>query len=186
MDVKKKVAVAPLKPVKSREDVLVVTVVGACALSSASVRRAAVCMLKEAGIKCGELSVVFLTDRKMRMLNCKALGHDHVTDVVTFNLLIRENRDTLGFQKRKPNVSRFSHQLLDGEIYVCPAEARRNAARFDETFERELLRYVAHGILHLLGYDDVTDIERDIMHKKEDHLLQCVSPREEKSYGDHL
>jgi probable rRNA maturation factor len=135
---------------------LTVTVTGPCALSPALVRRAAECMLQEAGAKRAELSIVFLSDKKMRALNNKALGHDHVTDVVTFNLLCSPD----------PKGS-----CIDGEIYVCPAEARRNAVRFDETFERELFRYVAHGILHLLGYNDATSTERDIMHTKEDLLL---------------
>ncbi len=162
MDVKRNSPVIPrLKaegsPSKNKlSTALVVSVSGPCALSPAIIRRASVRMLQEAGIKRAELSIVFLSDKKMRALNNKALGHDHVTDVVTFNLL---------------TIPDPKGSYIDGEIYVCPAEARRNAVLFDETFERELLRYVAHGILHLLGYDDATSVERDIMHTKEDLLL---------------
>ncbi len=162
MDVKRNLSVIPRLKAEGSSSKnklstsLVVSVSGPCALSPAFVRRASVLMLKEAGVKHAELSIVFLSDKKMRALNNKALGHDHVTDVVTFNLL--SSLDAKG-------------AYIDGEIYVCPAEARRNAVRFDETFERELFRYVAHGILHLLGYDDATSTERDLMHTKEDLLL---------------
>jgi rRNA maturation RNase YbeY len=61
---------------------------------------------------------------------------------------------------------------LTGEIYICPTEARRNARRYGEPFERELLRYIAHGILHLLGYDDRTRIQRERMRREEDALLK--------------
>ncbi|MBF0388401.1 MAG: rRNA maturation RNase YbeY [Candidatus Omnitrophica bacterium] len=112
-------------------------------------------ILRAAGSISYDLSVVFLTGPQMRALNRRALGHDHVTDVITFDLGTRGKR-------------------LEGEIYICPAEARRNAREYGEPFERELLRYVAHGILHLLGYDDATAVQREQMSRQEDILLQVT------------
>lgn len=91
----------------------------------------------------------------MRALNRKALGHDYVTDVVTFDL------GSLG-------------RHLEGEIYVCPGEAKRNACQYGEPFDKELLRYIAHGILHLSGHDDSTEKERSRMREEEDRLLKAV------------
>ena len=140
MDVKKKPAV---------------TVQGTCVLSPTLVQVRVLDMLKRAKIRRGSLSIVFLTDRAMRALNRKALGHDYVTDVITFDLSMGTAPDS-----------------IDGEIYVCPVEARRNAARYGEPLEREVFRYIAHGILHLLGYDDATADDRDLMHQLEDRLLR--------------
>ncbi len=93
----------------------------------------------------------------MRRLNRERLGHDHVTDIITFDL-----RD----HARAP---------FDGELVICPAEAYRNARLFGEAPRREVLRYVAHGILHLLGHDDATPGERALMRRKEDEMLSWLS-----------
>ena len=100
---------------------------------------------------------MFVTPALMRSLNRARLGHDHVTDIITFDL-----RDRVGAS-------------LDGELVICPAQAYRNARAFDETPRRELLRYVAHGILHLRGYDDVASEARAVMHRKEDEMLSWLS-----------
>ncbi len=126
-------------------------------------------MLASAGVDSFDLSIVFLTGPQMRALNRKALGHDYVTDVITFDL------DPCIHARRGEALPR--PVFLDGEIYICPAEARRNAREYGEPFERELLRYIAHGILHLLGYDDATLKQREKMRREEDRLLK---------YGDHL
>ncbi|MEI6437546.1 MAG: rRNA maturation RNase YbeY [Candidatus Omnitrophota bacterium] len=115
-------------------------------------------MLTAAGVRSCDLSIVFLTGAEMRKLNRESLGHDYVTDVITFDL------GSVG-------------KVLEGEIYICPAEARRNAREFGEPVGRELLRYVAHGILHLLGHDDATRVKREAMRRQEDRLLK---------YGYHL
>jgi rRNA maturation RNase YbeY len=119
-------------------------------------------MLKSAGVDQSELVIVLLAGRQMRALNKRTLGHDHVTDVLTFDLTDHGGRKAL---------------VVAGEIYICPAEARRNARFYGQLFERELLRYIAHGILHLCGYDDATASQRAHMQKEEDRLLS--------SHGDH-
>lgn len=155
MDGKKNVTSLRQKPSRGLKEAVVLTVTGKCALSSVCMADACQRMLKKAGIKRGALSIVFLSDKKMRALNCKALGHDYVTDVVTFDFFI----------------SAHPKSDIDGEIYICPAVAKQNALLYGESFQREVLRYVAHGILHLLGYDDATETQRNVMRKKEDQLL---------------
>jgi rRNA maturation RNase YbeY len=65
--------------------------------------------------------------------------------------------------------------LIDGEIYICPGEARRNARIFNESFESEILRYVAHGILHLLGQKDQASGDRAKMRVQENDLLALLT-----------
>ena len=128
------------------------------ALSAAIIQRAAVLFLLQRGIKSAEFSLVFVTGRAIRAINKKQLGHDHVTDIITFDL-----RD----QGSAP---------FEGELVICPAEAMRNARAFGQPLEREVLRYVAHGILHLTGYDDATARQRAVMRKEEDKLLALICP----------
>ncbi|MBF0569976.1 MAG: rRNA maturation RNase YbeY [Candidatus Omnitrophica bacterium] len=130
-------------------------------MSADSVRSVAEKMLRKVGVRQAELSIVFLTGAAMRRLNRESLGHDFVTDVITFDLAdVGRKKD-----RKKYCLS------VDGEICVCPAEAVRNARLYGEPVERELLRYVAHGILHLLGHDDHSPAARQRMRQKEDELL---------------
>ena len=115
--------------------------------------------LKTSGVRSAGLSIILLDGRRMRALNRQALGHDYITDVITFDLL----------SVKGPRI--------EAEIYICLAEAERNARTYGEPLERELSRYIAHGILHLLGYDDATEKQRNLMREQEDRLLD--------QYGDH-
>jgi rRNA maturation RNase YbeY len=128
------------------------------------IRRVVIDILAAAGIKRADLSFVLLSDKAMRRLNCVALGHDHVTDVVTFDLADPKQKTCSG---------------IEGEIYICPGEARRNARKFGQPFVKELLRYAVHGMLHLAGQDDATDKARQQMARHEDMWLRPV-------HGDHL
>ena len=78
------------------------------------------------------LSVAFVDNAEMRRINRQFLGHDYATDVLAFKL----------------------DDDVFGEIVISTGVATREARRRKITVREELLRYLAHGILHLLGYDD--------------------------------
>jgi len=61
-----------------------------------------------------------------------------------------------------------------GEILVCPAVARDQAAAHGNTVEQEILLYALHGLLHLAGYDDTTPPKARRMMKAQDLLLTKV------------
>ncbi len=101
-----------------------------------------------------DLGIVFIDDRRMRILNATYLKHDFPTDVLSFPLSSPRAR------------------LLEGEIYVNLDQARRQAKEFSVTFRGEIYRLVIHGTLHLLGYDDHTPSTRHRMTRKEDLYLK--------------
>lgn len=105
---------------------------GSPALPAASVRRAVRLVL--AGERAGRavIEVTVLSSQRMRALNRRVLGRDRATDVIAFGM---RHGDT-----------------LVGDIYVCPAVARRSATRHRVPVGQELLRLVIHGTLHALGY----------------------------------
>ncbi len=86
------------------------------------------------------LSITFLPEHEMRRLNASALGSDRVTDVIAFPLA---------------HVG-----VLAGDVYICPAEARRTAAAEHLPAREELLRLVVHGVLHVVGHDHPQGEER--------------------------
>ena len=79
------------------------------------------------------VSVTFVSSARMRALNRRAFGKDRTTDVIGYSL-----RD---------------HKTLVGDVYVCPAAARRSARDLNISPREELARLVVHGTLHVLGYD---------------------------------
>ena len=93
----------------------------------------------------GECSLTFVGLARMRRLNRRYHHRDRVTDVLAFDLRLPAQR---------------SRGMLMGDVVIAPAVAARQAARFGHTYAEELLTYVAHGLLHLLGFRDHTPAAR--------------------------
>ena len=73
--------------------------------------------------------------------------------------------DCISFPIDKPYEKKFYHLL--GEVFVCTQEAIEYAKRENADPKKELLLYVTHTILHLIGYDDINKKDISIMRKKE-------------------
>ncbi len=110
-------------------------------------------ILEEANIQSGEMSIVVVDDTTMHELNRKHLNHDYPTDVLSFCL---EERD--------------GH--LSGEVIVSADMAIENAADYGWESSSELLLYVIHGTLHLVGYRDKADEDVRAMRNAEARHLK--------------
>ena len=100
----------------------------------------------------GNLSYVFCSDDFLLEINQSYLNHDTYTDIITFDY----NEDG----------------LLNGEIYISTDRVVENALRFRESETNELHRVMVHGLLHLCGYPDKTDEEKDVMRKLENEKIK--------------
>ena len=115
---------------------------------------AAVCaVLADTPYAVGSVDVAVVDDRSMRQLNSQYLQHDWPTDVLSF-VLEREASS------------------LEGQIVVSIETAVREASRFDWSGDEELLLYVVHGALHLVGLNDKTAEETARMRTAETRYLQ--------------
>lgn len=112
----------------------------------------------------GDLGVRLVGSREMAALNQKHLGHEGSTDVITFDY---------GEAMLSPRLPTEGSGLR-GELVICPEVARRQAATFGTRWEAELARYLIHGILHLLGYDDLESMARRRMKRAEDRWLRAL------------
>ncbi|MBF0504329.1 MAG: rRNA maturation RNase YbeY [Candidatus Omnitrophica bacterium] len=112
------------------------------------IRRALSSALSKFKCPSGSLSIVFVGVRRMRTINKKYLGHDYVTDVLSFEL---------------------SKGL--GEIIICPRMASANADFYKTSTEKEIILYVIHGLLHLQGFDDHNPKDTIQMRSMENMLL---------------
>ncbi len=122
------------------------------AVNQQRLRQVAAAILREAGVREGALSIAIVNDPTIHALNRQYLQHDYATDVLSF-LLEREG------------------DHLEGEVIVSNDTAARTAERLGWPAEDELLLYVVHGTLHLVGYDDATDALRTAMQDAERRYL---------------
>jgi probable rRNA maturation factor len=106
-------------------------------------------------VKRKNLSIAFVTNAAIRRINRKFLNHDFATDVISFPM----DSDLLG------------------ELVVSAEYAADEARKRRIPVEEELLRYVAHGILHLLGYDDHAPGKRKRMWARQERELRNVLGR---------
>lgn len=98
-------------------------------------------------------NLIFIGDREMKRLNKNFRRKDKTTDVLSF---------PLGQNGRK----------LEGEIYISCPQAKRQAPRFGNNLEGEILRLAAHGFLHLLGYGHHSPNEQREMFAREEKYLK--------------
>lgn len=87
-------------------------------------------------------------------MNNDILGHDYLTDILTFDLKEGGGRK------------------ISGEIYISIDRVRENAVTFKTTFTNELLRVIIHGVLHLMKYDDKSPSKVKKMRAREDECLE--------------
>jgi len=108
----------------------------------------------------GTVSIVFVDDDEIRAVHREFFGKDSATDVVTFPM------DAPSDDEDGDAPDPLGGQLL-GEVMVSVETARRESAARDLPFEREVALYAIHGVLHLLGYDDIDPGDRRRMRRAE-------------------
>ncbi|OGX40717.1 MAG: rRNA maturation RNase YbeY [Omnitrophica WOR_2 bacterium RIFCSPLOWO2_12_FULL_50_9] len=133
-------------------------------------------ILRYEKVRRAELGVVFVSSQKIKALNKKFLHRDYATDVLAFDL-------------REGGISRDSKARrgeLMGDIVISADTAAYNAGIYRTSLEKEIILYVIHGILHLLGYDDhrPQDIQR--MRKKEQEILIYLGKKTETAVSGKL
>ena len=110
------------------------------------------------GKQAGALNYIFCSDSYLLEINKKFLGHDYLTDIITFD----NAPDYAGI---------YPDGTLSGDIYISIDTVRYNADAYGEVFERELHRVIAHGLLHLIGFDDTSAKLRKEMRNQENLAL---------------
>lgn len=99
----------------------------------------------------GEINYIFCDDEYLHKINVEYLNHDTLTDIISFDY-------TVGNE-------------LNGDIFVSIERVADNAKDFNVSFEEELKRVLAHGILHYCGYKDKSEADAELMRSKEDEKI---------------
>ncbi len=110
-------------------------------------------ILNDHGFRCGQVTVALVSDRTIQRLHRLFLHEDSPTDVLSFPL-------------------EKSRKTIEGEIVVSTDTACRQAEEFNTTPSEELLLYVIHGALHLVGFHDHRSADRARMRRAEKRYLR--------------
>ena len=99
----------------------------------------------------GEVNYIFCDDKYLLRKNIKYLDHNILTDIITFNYC--------------------EGDMISSDIMISVERVMENSSIFENSFSEELNRVMIHGILHLIGYNDKTEGEKEIMRKKEEYYV---------------
>ena len=100
----------------------------------------------------GDVNYIFCNDEYLLKINNQYLNHDTLTDIISFDYSVGNE--------------------LHGDIFISIERVRENALDFNVSFNDELLRVLAHGILHYCGYKDKSESDELIMRSKEDEKIK--------------
>ena len=104
---------------------------------------------------CEAINFIFCNDAHLLGINRAYLDHDTYTDIITFDYT--------------------ENCAISGDIFISVDRTRENAKKFGTGARDELHRVMVHGVLHLLGYKDKTDAEKQQMRNLEE---KCLSLRD--------
>jgi probable rRNA maturation factor len=99
----------------------------------------------------GTINIIFCSDNYILKINNQFLNHDYFTDIITFNY--------------------SSSKTISGDLFISLDTVKSNSMLFNQNFNNELHRVIVHGVLHLLGYDDQTDLQKNEIRNQEDFWL---------------
>jgi len=99
----------------------------------------------------GELNFIFCDDEYLLDINQRYLDHDYYTDIISFDYSLANE--------------------LHGDIFISIDRVMENASTFNVSFQNELLRVMAHGILHYCGYKDKLEADSKEMRLKENEKI---------------
>ncbi|MCA9397877.1 rRNA maturation RNase YbeY [candidate division WWE3 bacterium] len=119
-------------------------------------------------------SFTIVDDDGIRRINKEWFNKDTSTDVISFSMIEHQASTTTRTSENttENDLDILSPPKMAGEIVVNENEVQRNAEKFGVTFEQEMARVVAHGVLHLYGYEDDTDDKRNAMKAIEDLVVE--------------
>jgi len=98
--------------------------------------------------KIGELNFIFCSDEHLHKINLDYLDHDTYTDIITF-----DNSEV--------------EKLIEGDIFISIDRVKENSNTLNTIQEEEINRVISHGLFHLLGFKDKSELETTLMREKE-------------------
>lgn len=109
---------------------------------------------EDEGFSIDKVNIILCDDDYLLKINQSFLNHDYYTDIITF-----------------PYSTGHS---IESDIFISLERVFENAKEFNVNWEMELMRIIVHGLLHLVGYQDKLEGEKEIMRNKENEALNLL------------
>lgn len=119
------------------------------------IKKLIVKVISEEGKVSGDLNFIITDDVSLKEINWEFLKHNYFTDVISFSNEIPGE--------------------VSGEIYLSIDRVRENANNYNISLKQELLRVIIHGVLHLCGYNDRNEVDKNEMSGREDYWLNIYN-----------
>lgn len=100
------------------------------------------------------INYIFCSDEYLLKINTEHLNHNYYTDIITFDL--------------------SEDHTVESDIFISIDRVKDNAKELETPFEKELNRVIVHGLLHLIGYNDKTEQEQELMTQQENKSLSLL------------
>ena len=105
-------------------------------------------------IHSGRFEITFVSVEDIQSLHKEYMDDPTSTDIITFNL--------------------GTHDEIDADIYICPQVAKAHAEQFGVPYRNEIQLLLIHGVLHCLGYDDMSTEDKIVMDAEQDRILRTL------------
>lgn len=124
------------------------------------------------GAKCDiDLSVVITDNENIREINNEQRKIDKATDVLSFP----------GYEKDEwEDLKKGDELVYIGDIVISKEKVEEQAIEYGHSFEREFCYLVAHGMLHLMGYDHMVESDKVVMRGKEEEVMKKLKLEREE------
>ena len=121
---------------------------------------------------CAEISLSFVDGDEIQTLNRDYRGVDSVTDVLSFPMM--EDLDEIFDEDGQFIPAPEDEPYLFGDVVICRQRAEEQAAEYGHSLEREIVYLFTHSVLHLLGYDHMTDEDTQEMRAREEEVMTSI------------
>ena len=118
------------------------------------------------------VTITFTDNENIREINKDQRNIDKSTDVLSFPMLFWDKPEILSSKLTAADYDMESGCVTLGDIIISVEKAREQAEEYGHSFDREITYLAVHGLLHLFGYDHMTDADKQIMRAKEEETLK--------------
>ena len=113
----------------------------------------------------------FVTEDEIKAMNLEKRNIDEVTDVLSFPNLENVFHRIISKKTYPLDVDPKTGHIFLGDVVICLNRAKEQATEYSHSLNREVCYLFTHGLLHLLGYDHIDELDKNLMRGEEELIL---------------